>query len=836
MAGCDNCYYKSPKVGSKGPEDSPYVIVGESPGINEVVEGLPFVGPSGVVIHETLKKMGWVSGVDPEPYFTNAIHCLPRQKAPENVRAACEACNPRLLEELKRYPRKVILSLGGPAIQALTGNYDLKITRERGKLFKSNLAEIGIVAAVHPAFLLRGNGNYTQFERDIKYSLNLLREGEGARKLPNGTTYDLISTPKQVTEFIGDVVNRLEPGQQMANDIETTGFNFMTDRLLYIGCQYSPSRSVIIPGELIVDELFQRSDIDYNWHNGKFDCRFLRAKGFKSARTDEDTLLLSYALNERRGIHDLDQAASDWLGSVNHKHMVDYIYKTWILDPESGLKRRGTLADLDQELVQRYLALDLSDTYHLKETLGPQVYSDPSLCKFYYNHLIPGSEYLTKLELNGMLVSEEWVMRNYYRLKDECDKYESELNGIAEEVLGWTINPRSWQQVKKLLYNGLKLAPDSWATDDDTLEKLLAEHKGKAESKLGVKAVKALQGYRLNQKAKSTYVHPLMWGPNRALLVDAKGKPTKKETAVFPDGRTHSNYLLHGTPTSRLACRDINVQNIPRDHLMRGQFCARPGYMIIECDYSQAELRSLAALSKCKDLMEIFLSGRDLHVEFSKYLFGEHFTKEEKMAAKTVNFGIPYGREAPSIAADPDLNKKMDVTVQLAQSWIDGWAERFPGAWKFIEECSLAPLRGQTIVTCFGNKKRPGVVSREKLRDLQNESRNFPHQSIASNLTLRAGMELIDPLREDYDTHIINTVHDCIVAEVPMNLPHIYRVAKFIQTKMEEIPTRFKALQIVPFKSSAEIGHHWGNMLDLKELKGLDTYDLMGLSRYVPAH
>lgn len=305
---------------------------------------------------------------------------------------------------------------------------------------------------------------------------------------------------------------------------------------------------------------------------------------------------------------------------------------------------------------------------------------------------------------------------------------------------------------------------------------------------------------------------------------------------LYPDGRTHSSYLLHGTPTSRLACRDLNVQNIPRDPLLRGQFIARPGYILLECDYSQAELRSLAALSKCEALMDIFLKDKDLHVEFSTYLFGANFTHEEKMAAKTVNFGIPYGREAPSIAADPQLNTKMDITIQKAQSWIDGWGTRFPGAWKFIQECALAPVRNQTIVTCFGNKKRPGVVSREKLRDLQNESRNFPHQSIASNLTVRAGIELFDLLRDEYDTHIINTVHDCIVMETPINLPHIFEVAHVVQKKMEEIPTRFPALRIVPFKASAEVGHRWGNLVKLKTLKNQSTCYLHSMPRNIAAH
>lgn len=822
MAGCDNCYFRTPKVGTRGPIDSPFVIIAESPGIEEVVEGKPLVGPSGTVIDETLIKMGFTP-TDIQPLYTNAVQCLPQQKTPDKIHDACMTCRPRMLAELALHPRKVILSLGGPALQSLLNDFSLKITRERGKLFKSPLASVGIVAAVHPAFLLRGGGNYQQFERDVKYALNLVREGINARKLPNGCEYAALKTAEEVSDYVR-LLQSLPPKTDIASDIETTGFNYQTDRILYVGFQHAPYKSVIVPGSLLVPELFA-PHLNWIWQNGKFDCRFLRFREFKNARVDDDSMLISYNLNERRGLHDLDQIASDWLGSPNHKHMVDYIYKTWVIDANTGLKRRGNLSDLPCALVEEYLARDLNDTYHAKVMLKPKILSDPHNKKFYTQHLIPASEYLLKLELNGMPVDEEWVMEQYHRLKAACDTWEEEINVVSRAQGLGNINPRSWQQIKRLLYERLQLAPISWATDDNTLEKL-PKHP----------VVKSLQNYRRDTKSKSTYVHPLMYGTNRDLLVDAKGKPTKKETMVYPDGRIHPSYLIHGTPTSRLACRDINAQNIPRDPRLRGMFYARNGYMIIECDYSQAELRSLAALSLCKDLMEIFIQGKDLHNEFTQYLFGDGWTHEDKMAAKTVNFGIPYGREAPSIAADPDLNRTRDISVSEAQSWIDGWAKRFPGAWEFIQKCRLAPLLGQTIVTCFGNKKRPGVVSREKLHTLQNESANFPHQSIASNLTIRAGVELFDVLRDEYDTHLINTVHDCLVGEVPKDPVIIQKVASIIQAKMEEIPTRFPSLNVIPFKATAELGHHWGNLLKLPKVAADYNWDLDAIPNYIPAH
>lgn len=818
MSGCSDCYFGGKTINPRGREDSPFVIVGESPGIMEIHYGKPFVGPSGKVLEETLEMMG--IGEHIEPYYTNAVMCLPRKKTPESLASACVACRSRLVEDISRHPRKVILALGNGAIWATLGDFSLKITKERGKLFKSPLASVGVVATVHPAFLLRGGGNFKQFQQDIQYALSLLEEGDTARKLPNGVRWKVLESLDDAQEFIS-TLNALPKDTPIACDIETTGFNHQRDHIIDIGFQFDPQNIIILPQHLFLHSHIDRKDyfpkhLKWIWHNGKFDCRFLRHLDIP-AKVDEDTMLMSYALNERRGIHDLDQVASDHLGSPKHKTMLDPYLQGKIIDPHTSVKRNKNYGDVPKEILWKYLALDIADTFQLYHHLRPQVSDDVNLEKFYTQHLIPGSAYLLKLELNGFMVDDEFVLQNHAKLTEELKSLKEDLNVIAREVMGADINPNSWQQLKVLLYDTLKLAPNSWATDDDTLEKLLERHPGHP-------AILALRKYRKAAKSHGTYVKPLL--KDRSII---EGKSVK-ECVIYPDNRVHPSYLLHGTATSRLSCKDPNVQNIPREPHLRGQFIPKPGYIILEVDYSQAELRSLACLSRCPDLMEIFLTGKDLHNELSIFLFGENYTREDKMKAKSVNFGIVYGRTAPSIA------EAFDVSIQEAQSWIDGWFTRFPVAAEFIQKCRMAPLRNETITTCFGNKKRPGIVSREKLNDLQNESANFPHQSIASNLTVKSGIELFDLLRDDWDTHIINTVHDCIVSETLAEWEHIKKVAKIIQDTMERIPLEYKGLDAVPFKAEAEIGWRWGNLLKLSEVEKMYNGDISKIPDYIAPH
>lgn len=825
MAGCDNCFFGGVKIGNKGPEDSPLVIVGESPGVMEIHYREPFRGDVGKALHMTLEQQGLG---DIQPFFTNAISCLPRRKDPEKLAAACAACNPRLIQEIKKHPRKVILALGNGAMWSLLGNTNLKITKERGKLFRSELASIGIVTAVHPSFLLRGGGNFVQFQRDIKYAIDLVREGENALKTPDGATYRILETELDAYRFEEELADQ-KAGTEIASDIETTGFNHITDRILEVGFQYQKDKITIVPYPLLKQGHFNPK-LQWCWHNGKFDTRFLIAKGFEDAKVDDDTMLLSYSLNEKRGVHDLDQAASDWLGSANHKDIVSEYYKGFVIDAITGLKRRRNLSDCPIDIRYRYLALDMADTYGLLKKLKPMVLADPNLTKFYLKHLLPATPYLRDVELEGMLVDQEWVRSNTERLQKIMVESEMALDDYAVESGFGHLNIRSPVQLRNFLYGHLKLAPVSWGTDKDTMEELAGMHPNHP-------ALMPIKNYRKSAKSFTTYVRPL-YPPGTYVYRNSQGKEKVADSFLYPDGRVHQTYLIHGTATSRLSCANPNMQNVPRDPLLRGMFIPPAGYGIIEVDYSQAELRSLACLSGCPDLMGIFLRGEDLHNELSKFLFGANFTREDKMKAKTVNFGIVYGRTAPSIA------DAFDVSIAEAQSWIDGWFRRFPKAAEFITKCRMAPILEQTITTCFGNKKRPGLVGRDKLKDVQNESANFPHQSIASNLTVRAGIELRPILKKTYDTHVVNTVHDCIVAYVPLEADTIKAVAELMIARMQEIPLRYKGLGKVPFKAEPEFGLRWGNLLKWKQMEeGIPElnippigWDLAKVPTYVPAH
>lgn len=779
---CDNCFFGGKQISSRGPVDSPFVIIGESPGLAEISQGKPFMGSNYKMIEDSLTQ----AGCDVEPYVALALNCFPKVKDPKKLSQATKICSSRLHAELTKHPRKVILAFGNAALWAATGNYDLKITKERGKLFPSEFAEIGVVACMHPAFLMRGGGSWDHFKKDINYAVSLLKGGD--IKKPVTTSYKVIEMGQQVKEFSNTL--KALGKTPVAADIETGGFDFMHDRVLGIGISWDPSIVYIIPEGLIIPEVFENR-CKWIWHNGKFDIKFLWHIGCKEARVDHDTMLMSYALNEKRGIHDLEQVASDWLGAPSYKNMLDPYLKN----------KKSSYADIPKDVLYKYLAFDVSNTLQLYSRMYPQICKDVSTKKCYDNIFIPASNYLARVENNGMYVDIDWVNNNKQTIGGDALKYEQTLNTIAQEIMGRNINPRSPLQLKKFLYGFLKLGHIDQSTDEDTLG-TLPDHP----------AVVALKAYRKVHKGLSTYVKPAL-----ELL-----NPSTK--------RIHTTYLIHGTVTGRLASRNPNMQNIPRNPILRGQYIAAPDNVFIECDLNQAELRSLACLSGDKNLCDIYTTeGKSIHDEVRDQLFGipsewseeqtsryyERFNvpegelkrlrDEQKMIAKNVNFGIVYG------ITPFGLKDQTGAPVHECEQYINAWFNRFPDAKRFIDRCKDAAAKGQTISTVFGRKKRMGVVTQDRLRDLQNEASNFPHQSIASDITLLTGIRIEHILWERWGAFIVNTVHDSILIEVKDTPQNIIDVKEYVCSELAETP-RIWGLNRVPFKADAKVGKRWGHL------------------------
>ena len=796
---CGDCAFgRGQFVGSRGNPKAPIVFVGESPGSEEFRAGKPFVGPSGGVLDEALPG-DWE---EDKYYVLNALNCFPIKTKDANrnkkyLQRGISSCRDRLHRDIEAHPRKIIVALGNAALWSLTGNYDLKITVERGKLFDSTLAEYGILASVHPSYLLRGGGSLRKFQEDIGYAVDIATRGRRALKRPVSPEWHILQTVNELVQLRGALVSEAEQfgDNVVAADFETAGFNFREDEILGLGVAIDPAKVWIIPEEMFtmpeaqepMKALLEEPKLQWCWHNGKFDIKFAKVQNGIDARVDQDTMLQSYTNNEKRGFHDLEQIANDLLGAPNYKHML----KPYLP------KRTTSYREVPRPVLYEYLAYDVSNTKQIFNVQETVVQNDPLNNKLYNRVLLPASACLAQIEINGILTDLDKVNENAVHYQAAMQVQRDIVNKYAQETLDKDINLNSWQQVQDLLYHGLGLRSTkrklmhSFKTDKEHLEHL-PQHP----------AVVAMLAHRGLAKAFGTYVKPIY----------------KLRSA---EGRIHTTFLIHGTPTGRLASREPNVQNVKREAMIKAQYIAPPGYCLLEMDLDQAELRCLAQLSGDPALCEIYSTeGMSLHKEVSIELWGggwvERYAidtpgdpiydgaKEEYMRTKALNFGIVYGRTAPSIADE------FEESLQEAQRWIAGWATRFPVAWDYIRRCRMAPVRNQNLKTVFGRRKRVEVVGAEKLNDLQNEAANFPHQSTASDINLLAACETIQ-LLQARGVRIINLIHDAILVECPDDPETVDWTCRLVTSTMERIPVDW-GLTRIPFKADAKKGYRWSEV------------------------
>lgn len=811
---CENCPFKTKAISGKGPVDSPFVIVGESPGSRELAVGKPFVGPSGQMLNSILKRCGFDSlGI--EPYVINALNCYPANKDLERLEAGCRACESRVRREIAAHPRKVILTLGAAAAWSVTGDYSIRILASRGEIRKSNLASEGVVLAVHPAYVLRNGSALSVWQKDLNQAVKLLKgQSPDVWREP---TWNVVERPSEYNELVDSYIDG--PKKLVTGDVETDGLHWFDNRMLCLGITRGDGSHVdVIPEDMLYNmpattkRLVEAESIIWNWHNGLFDIKWFMKLGMQ-ARVDEDTILLSYALNENRGYHDLDQVAQHWIKAPRHKHMLDAYLPS----------KKTSYRVIPANVLYKYNAIDLSKTHAVWSHIREAVRKDPHLERLYNEILIPAVSFIAAMQLYGVELDVDKVKENELHHDKELEELRAQINVYAQKHLGHDINVNSPIQLKTLLYGKMGFGRLSDSTDEKTLINIQRIHDHPV--------IDLLLKHREVVKRRGTYV---------TNLLDRRDTKLKTKIKIIPghlkaDGRIHADYGLYKTSTGRLAGSDPNMLNQPRGPLIRSQYKAKEGHIFVEVDLNQAELRSLALMSGDPVLVELYTKNEEsIHdittaaffaskkemkadeailkrcahqLQYFGELTADAVYKEAKMRGKAVNFGIVYGREAFS------LGKEFNIPTEEAQRWIEKWFETYSGAHRFIEWCRAAPMERRTLVTMYGRKKRFGVVTNENLRNMQNEAANFPHQSTASDIMLETAINVWRPLRQRWGAFIWNELYDAIYYELPINEHNIRESVEYVQSTITELPRR-RGLTRVPFLGDAKIGFDWGHMTD----------------------
>ncbi len=373
---------------------------------------------------------------------------------------------------------------------------------------------------------------------------------------------------------------------------------------------------------------------------------------------------------------------------------------------------------------------------------------------------IPLSEVLASMELVGMQVDSDGIKEFSEMLANKITETETEIFALAGE----NFNINSPKQLGIILFEKLglpakKKTKTGYSTNAEVLESLAADYP----------IVSLILEYRTYTKLKSTYCDGLL-------------------KAVQQDNRIRSTFNQTETRTGRLSSLEPNLQNIPvRTELgreMRKFFIARDGYKIIDADYSQIELRVLAALADDKNMIEAFNSDVDIHSVTASKVFCvplENVTSELRSKAKAVNFGIVYGIGAFS------LSKDIGSTRAEADSFIKSYLSLYSSVNSYMDKCiSDAKEKGYSE-TLFGRRRYlPELTSSNgMLRSFgERVARNMPIQGTAADIIKIAMIRVYNRLKADYpDSRLIMQVHDELMAEAPKR--DADAVGKIVKEEME---------------------------------------------------
>ena len=392
---------------------------------------------------------------------------------------------------------------------------------------------------------------------------------------------------------------------------------------------------------------------------------------------------------------------------------------------------------------------------------------------------IPLAGVLAKMENIGFGVDRQGIADYGAMLSQQISQLEEEIYQSA----GGKFNINSPKQLGKVLFEDLglpvkKKTKSGYSTNAEVLESLRYEHP----------IVEMVLQYRTLAKLNSTYCEGLL-------------------KVIADDGRIHSSFNQTETRTGRISSTEPNLQNIPvRTELgreMRKFFCAKEGWVLVDADYSQIELRVLAHISGDENMIQAFKNGDDIHTITASQVFNlppEMITPLMRVRAKAVNFGIVYGIGAFS------LGKDIGVSTKEASLYIKNYLTHYSGVDKYMQEIvERAKLDGY-VETMFGRRRYlPELSSGKHMMRAFGErvARNMPIQGTAADIIKIAMVRVDERLkREGMRSRLILQVHDELIVEAPVEESE--RAAKLLQEEMEN------AVRLdVPLTADAAIGRTW---------------------------
>ena len=603
------------------------------------------------------------------------------------------------------------------------------------------------------------------------------------------STYNTLENTEHSYQIIqGDLglkllLQNLLQQKSVCFDTETTGLDALHAELVGIAFSFEKGKGFYVPfpesqeeAQILIEKLrpfFENETIEKIGQNLKYDLKILSNYNLDVKGPLFDTMIAHYLINPDMR-HNMDILSETYL-NYSPKSIETLIGKKG--------KNQKSMRDIDLEEVKEYAVEDADITFQLKEYFTTEL--DKTETKKLFTEIeIPLVKVLADMETEGINLDVDFLKKMSVEMQKDIDTFEQQIY----ETAGEKFNLASPKQLGDILFDKLKIGGSKqkktktgqYATGEEVLSYLANDHQ----------IVRDILEWRQMVKLQSTYIDAL---PNQ---VDIK------------TGRVHTDYMQTVAATGRLSSNNPNLQNIPirteRGRLIRKAFIARDeNYTLLSADYSQIELRIIAALSGEENMIESFKKGEDIHKSTASKVFNvplEEVTREQRSHAKTVNFGIIYGVSAFGLSNQTNLSRAESKEL------IDAYYESYPRLKAYMNEQVENARELGYVQTVLGRRRYLKDINSQNAMvrgGAERNAVNAPIQGSAADIIKIAMINIHKKLTEEnWKSKMLLQVHDELVFDVHNS--ELEKIQPMIKHEMEHAFTLS-----VPLEVEMGMGQNW---------------------------
>ncbi|RIV73776.1 DNA polymerase I [Flagellimonas aequoris] len=624
-----------------------------------------------------------------------------------------------------------------------------------------------------------GSGQFTLFGGDPAEAAATIKDVNSRKTIADVPhSYQSVQAGMAMELFLENLMKQ----SSVCFDTETTSINPLEAELVGIAFSWAAGKGFYVPfpegkndAMPLIEKLrpfFESENIEKIGQNLKYDIKVMQNYDVEVKGKLFDTMLAHYLINPDMR-HNMDVLSETYLNYTP-------ISITELIGKKGKNQLNMRQVPLDKQT--EYAVEDADVTFQLAQHFAPEL-KETETDTLFTDIEVPLLRVLADMEREGINLDEDY-------LKDLSKQLDTDIQDLEKKIYeqaGEEFNIASPKQLGDILFEKLKLVDKpkktktgQYSTAEDVLSYLAKDHE----------IIQNVLDYRGLSKLKSTYV-------------DALPNEVQKHS-----GRVHTDYMQTVAATGRLSSNNPNLQNIPirteRGRQVRKAFIPRDeNYLLLSADYSQIELRIIAALSEEDTMISAFKNGEDIHASTASKVFNvpiDQVTREQRSNAKTVNFGIIYGVSAFGLSNQTDLSRTE------AKDLIDTYYKTYPKLRNYIsEQIDFARDHGyvQTVLgrrrylkdINAGNQVVRGAAERNAV--------NAPIQGSAADIIKIAMINIHNKLSEGkYKTKMLLQVHDELVFDCYK--PELEEMKKLIKTEMEHAYTL-----AVPLEVEVGVGENW---------------------------